>query len=283
MRGLISFFRSLMMLLAWSGRFIKPNNRNIGIKRIEQKRPVAILGNGASLNDTIKNGLSTEIDYCLVNFSPLSDLFFIIKPKYYVLADGAFFRPQRKDHVEKVSQLSLVLRKVDWKLQIFVPVIFLKEAREKFGRNDHIFIAAFNKNEINDSFSFKRIEYTLFKKGLATPILMNVGVASIYCLINSGYRCINLYGMEHSWIKLLSVDKDNYVCMKDVHYYDNDKNHDTKMYIGNRPERFHEQLRFQATTFASYWELKGYADYLGNVEIINKTKDSFIDAFRKDY
>lgn len=79
------------------------------------------------------------------------------------------------------------------------------------------------------------------------------------------------------------MDQDNFVCMNDVHYYDKGNSNVIRMYVRNRPERLHEQLRYQATTFASYWELKGYADYLGDVEIINKTKDSFIDAFNKEY
>lgn len=278
------FFKSLMMLFVWSGRFLKSRYRNIGIQRNNQSRPVAILGNGASLKDTINNGFSSEMDYCLVNFSPLSELFFIIKPKYYIMADGEFFKPHIKENINKVAQLSLLLKKVTWNLTIFVPFNHLEVARTKYQQNENITIAAFNNNELNDNFAFKKIEYKLFSMGLAAPVFMNVGVAAIYCLINCGYHKLYLYGMEHSWLKLIYVDKDNYVCMNDVHYYDKGEDNVTKkMYLGDRPEKLHEQLRFQATTFAAYWELKGYSDYLGDVEIINKTKGSFIDAFEKEY
>ena len=35
--------------------------------------------------------------------------------------------------------------------------------------------------------------------------------------------------------------------------------------------------------FDSYWDLRYFADAIGNVRILNKTRGSFIDAFDRDY
>lgn len=284
MISIISFVNSSLELIKWAYLHFAHEFHPNYLKRETKSRPVAIMGNGVSLQKIANSGeIDRSIDYCLVNFSPLSEWFFLVKPQYYVLADDGFFRKNHEVLKEKIENLVKVVNKIDWKITLLVPYVFKKRAEELFGGNKNITIIPFNRTALSDGFAFNKIKYWLFKKGLATPVLMNVGVASLYCLVNLGFSKIYLYGMEHSWIKLLSVDKENRLCMNDVHFYDGQKQENIRyMKLGGRPERLHEQLRFQAMTFASYWDLNGYADYLGGVEIINKTEDSFIDAFKKE-
>ena len=277
------FIDSILELVRWFLYHLKEERHPIYIKRMQQDKPIAILGNGDSLLKIANSEIDRTIDYCLVNFSPVSKLFFVIKPKYYILCDQDFFIQPTEAIKTKVHELIESVKQIDWPIFLFVPYVFKQHAYAMFGENTNITFLPFNKTSFTDEFLFKRLEYKLFSKGLASPVLMNVGVAALFCLINAGYKKIYLYGMEHSWIKLIFVDKENNLCVDDRHYYDQDKNNVKILKVGERSQRMHEQLRNQALAFAAYWEIKGYANYIGGVEIVNKTEDSFIDAFKKEY
>ncbi len=272
---------SCFELLRWGMyRLYHERYRSYIIKKT-RPRPILILGNGPSLKFMLdKFNDSENYDYCMVNFSPLSSLFFKLKPRFYVLADGAFFSSLHKDLLDKTRELSNKLLEIDWEITLYVPYIFLKQAKNDYGINEKISIIPFTIASFSDSFSFKKIEYWMFKKGLASPLVGNVAIAAIYCMINSGFKTIWLYGVEHSWMTQLIVDDNNRVCMKDTHYYDSSEVKYIPLLKPNgEQERIWEQLRYQAAAFASYGKLQGYAEYLGGVNIINKTKGSFIDAF----
>lgn len=246
-----------------------------------QNNLIRIIGNGPSLADVAPELKAVpEIDYCMVNFSPLSDLFFRIKPKYYILTDDAFFI----DVVSVKQRVDMLREKVsliNWNIYLLVPYIHLKEAKRRYGVNHNINFVPFNRGYLSDGFKFKGLEMYLFEHGMASPRLMNVVVAALYCLLTLGYKKIELYGVEHSWMKQLFVDDDNYVCMEDPHFYDTGKNK-VVLYTAGRPERIWEQLRNQADTFAAYGELQLYADKLGAI-VINKTRGSYIDSFKREY
>lgn len=101
-------------------------------------------------------------------------------------------------------------------------------------------------------------------------------------MINSGYKTIYLFGVDHSWTTQLCVNTLNQVCLRDLHYYDN-KHVDLKPWLkgSGEPYKMHEVLRDLAHMFDSYHELQNYANYINNTKIINKSKESFIDAFTK--
>ena len=279
-----AFFVNLLDLIKWIGRYIiRDHKAGKFPNRNTIDRPVAILGNGSSLKEALTFLQSLNYDFCVVNFSANSEFFFKLKPHFYVMVDPTFFVPTPR-HKNNVKNLEDNISKVDWDMFIFVPNSYIKIAQERYKNgNDHIYIYGFSQNHFSENFSLTKLKYMLYTINLAGPIITNVGVASLFCMINSGFKEIHLYGMEHSWIKLIHVDKNNFVCMKDTHYYDNKEVEPIKLYYQNRPERLHEQLRFQAAAFAAYWDIKGYTDYLGSVKIINNTPESFIDAFDKMY
>ena len=169
---------------------------------------------------------------------------------------------------------------IDWDMTLFFPYRNRKIARSRYGVNPHIRLIPIHFTGIPDTFSFKKTAYCLFKKGWALPIGQNVLVASIYCMINSGYNMIHLYGADHTWISQMTVDDQNRLCMVNDHFYDR-RQAEMKQLVnadGSIPT-ISQELRSEAKAFGAYEMLQGYAEYFGNVTIRNLTPGSFIDAF----
>ena len=97
-------------------------------------------------------------------------------------------------------------------------------------------------------------------------------IPAIYSAILSGYKRIELYGVEHSWLPHTYVDEHNVVMQKDVHYYG----------TTFRPWEHADGSNMKYHTFRSYWLLRELADYCGDVQVINKTPNSYIDAFIRE-
>ena len=84
----------------------------------------------------------------------------------------------------------------------------------------------------------------------------------------------------------MCVTSQNIVSAIDAHFYDIGEVR-LEPYLkgipGRVPEyyKLHELLRDFATMFESYHYIRSYADWT-RCSIVNKTKDSFIDAFEHD-
>ena len=87
--------------------------------------------------------------------------------------------------------------------------------------------------------------------------------------------------MEHSWLESLSVDKNNNILLENKHFYDKKevKREEFKKWNGDK-YKLHEVLYDFGRMFESYWEIRDYIRDK-NIEIINKSPNSFIDAFKK--
>jgi len=274
MKAINSFIKSMLIWGNWLSPFLRHENFVNYIKKQERTNGVAILGNGPSLKNFDPES-QQNTDYCVVNFAPLSDLFFAVRPRFYVLIDTAFFEKPQDELVNR-------LRSVSWDLFLFVPYRERKKAQQRFGLNSHIVIIPVHCVGIHDTYSWKKSAFRLFRKGWAMPSPQNVLIAAIYCMINSGFKQINIYGADHSWISQLFVDEHNRLMIKDSHFYDDKE-------VSCRPILLEDgtestlccELRLQADAFGAYEMLRGYAEYLGGVEIINKTVGSFIDAFQR--
>lgn len=258
--------------LRWLAVILFRENRVNYIHKEVRDRRVAILANGPSLK-AFDPATCPDADFCMVNSAPESALFFTVKPRYHVMVDSLYFQqPQEK--------LEAALRQVTWDLDLFVPFAFRERAGQMFGDNPHIHCVPVHCVGLSDAYAFRKNAYRLFRKGLAMPTVQNVLIASIYCMINAGYRDIDLYGADHTWPNDLSVNDDNVVCLLDSHFYDEGRPPLSKCV---RPDGssflMAEFLRALANTFAAYHFLQGYADDLGDVTIYNCTKGSLIDAF----
>lgn len=271
---ILSFVSSLMYLQEWF--LIKIFRRNFTFKQIlrVQPRKVKILGNGPSLK-LVSNVVDS--DYCCVNHSLMSELFFRIKPKYFVTVDPMFFSKYFLKEEEYIHRLL----NIDWNLIWFVPYANYSFAKSLVKSNKNITVK-WHPSGINLSMKISSIRDVLFKYGMAAPPAQNVLVAAIYDLLMDGYKQIELYGVEHSWLNLLSVDKENRVCLKDVHFYDNKEVQLKPWYrIDGGIFDMPTLLSTLAVTFGAYHDLQRFSTYIGGIEIVNMTPNSFIDAFKR--
>lgn len=246
--------------------------------RVKPERILYILGNGKSLND-VQLSADDNVDCLVVNRHVLSDSYVAIEPKHYVLADPHFFQ-----HPEGIDVLKRINNVTSWNLTLYVPYAkFVKGIVNENITNQNIKIVYYNTYSFK---GFKSIKYFLYKTQLSMPVVQNVLVAAIMIGILSQYKRIKLYGVEHTWTKYLFVEKDNVVYLENPHFFDKDK-------VGAKPVKeiqhtdeypFYLILENYSRMFKSYWEIKEWIkDDNINIQVVNKTPGSFIDAFFKDY
>lgn len=238
-----------------------------------EKSLLRILGNGDSLK-SIVDSMSNECDYMLMNSHILHQSYFDIKPRYYVLADPAFFHPNVC--YDGTGIVKKILTETTWEMTLFVPwehTRGIKLESTKWVTVQYINQSSYYGPEQHRSYCYEH--------NLAMPEVNNVLAAAIYTAIYLGYANVELYGVEHSWTKDLCVNKDNHTCLRDSHFYDNEVIMENVIIDGKgRPMKFHEVLKLYMSYFPAYWELRTLADQHG-CHILNCTPNSFIDAFDK--
>jgi len=92
---------------------------------------------------------------------------------------------------------------------------------------------------------------------------------------------IYLLGIDHSWLKEISVDKNNNVLINQKHFYDENSSEPKAMHKGGKNQRaLHEVLQKFVYSFKGYFEIKNFANKQ-NVNIYNCTPGSYVDAFER--
>ena len=175
-----------------------------------------ILANGPSLNAELKilqeENMRLE-NSLVVNYFSFSPLFFQIKPKYYCLADPLFFSESR--YTESVYKLFMNLNNVSWKMELFVWIQGV-DTIKKYVQNKNITIVGISTLQY-EGFESKRNEF--LKTGRAVPSFVNVTIMGLYVLLNRGYDTINLYGVDHTFLKEIVIDDENDLCVLNHHFY----------------------------------------------------------------
>lgn len=239
------------------------------------QRKLRILGNGKSLNANLTHFDSKDTDYMVVNRHILSESFGIIKPRYYVLVDPYFFSTTEGNQLlDKIKEVTT------WKMDLYVPYRqnTSKQLSNKLSGNTHITLHYFNTTSVS---GHESLRFYYYNKNLCVPSTQNVLSVGIYVGICQQYSDIELYGVEHSWLKYLSVNDNNEVCLENPHFFDTKKAEVKTWYeIQNEHKYLHEVLTAYSKMFEGYIELAKYAK-TKNVNIYNCTKESFIDAFKR--
>ena len=276
-KAIFNFFSSVTAWFYWLLQNIVFESFRNFIRREERTKPVLVLGNGPSLSDDLKNFNIGDYDVCAVNFLGNSDVFTKIKPQFYSLLDDAFFQNQEERFVNLMENL----KKTDWKMSVFVPYAYRKQAETQL-KSEFVDIIPVHRTSFLSWMKYDRLRFRMYRKNLATPAFQNVLVGSLYCMMNSGYTKIYLLGADHSWLNSIVVDENNVLCLTDSHFYD-------KTAVKMTPWRksatetykVHELLAKLSLTFEQYHILARYAKYLGGISIVNVTPNSFIDAFER--
>lgn len=242
-----------------------------------------VIANGPSLSEHLSELENVRGNVAVVNMFAFSrSLFFNLKPSIYVFADDFFWKDNNNLDSQSLLQrdeLFRILHEVDWPMTIYLPINGYKKGGIQSAMSDNVFITydSFCTNHF-EGYEFLRM--CAFKNNFAMPLLQTVLVAALYIVINHGYRHINLYGADLSWIKSLCVNADNVICHYDRHFYDGAKDVYMIPVAGKKNYRIHEYLYDLANMFKGCCELRDYADYMG-CSIINHNEESFIDAFEK--
>ena len=238
-----------------------------------EKKLLRILGNGDSLKSVV-DSMTQDCDYMVMNSHVLHSSYIDLTPRYYVLADPAFFHPKKS--YDGTGIVKRILTETTWPMTLFVP--WEHAQRVNFPSTEWVTIQYVNQTRYVGPEQYRKY---LYEHNLAMPEVNNVLASAIYLAIHMGYGQVELYGVEHSWTKDLYVNKNNHTCIKDSHFFDTDEVEANVIIDGTgRPMKFHEVLRLYADYFPAYWELRELAD-IHHCHIINMTPNSFIDAFER--
>ena len=245
-------------------KYIHLKRENVAILRI--------LGNGKSLQ-SIDLDVRSNTDYMVVNRHVIDDSYCKIQPSYYVLADPYFFIAK-----EGLSILQKINDYTSWNMTLFVPHGINKKIILSIFSNKKIQIIYYNNSQFR---GYRKIKYFLYDKALAMPLVQNVLVGAIMIGILMKYETIELFGVEHSWTRFLTVGDDNLTYLEDAHFYDKQVIEKKTVYsLGNKPFSFGFLLQCYSKMFLSYEAIRDYIKLKKNdTKIINKTPGSFIDAF----
>lgn len=273
--------QSCYLVLRYSKRTeIKVSGTSFSTKRC------IVLGNGPSLLKTLSRHkkLLKNIDIFCVNSFVLSEFFTILKPKYCVFADPAYWsKSASKSILDTVIQTVKDLeKKVDWPLFIYLP--FRAKKWNHFialqAKNSNIIIYYYNITSIN---CIEPLKYLLYKLNFAMVPCQNVLIPAIFLGLNMGYKEVFIAGADHSWHESINIDSDNKLYLNDYKINSPDKRILTPYYISDdesKTFRMHEILLALSNTFKSYHELERYACHLKK-KIFNISERSFIDAFER--
>ncbi|MDE6668941.1 MAG: hypothetical protein K2K26_04555 [Muribaculaceae bacterium] len=246
-------------------------------------RPLTVMGNGPSLRGVLEGDRAVlrDCDLMAVNFAPNTSAFFELKPQYLVLADPHFFNVSAENSDSNVVRLWENLHRVNWPLQLLVPVRFTSVARVlaygagQHKENDKLQIKTFNTTPAE---GVRSVSHWLFDRGLAMPRPRNVLIASLMLGIWLGYKDIRIVGADHTWSQSLWVDEMNRVVSVQPHFYEDKKDELDRVAAEYAGYHLHDILRSLTVAFESYHHIAAYAVRHG-VKITNLTPGSMIDAF----
>jgi hypothetical protein len=257
---------------------------NPTIKNVKKEGDICyILGNGPSLSaDIIKNNpLLKTNSLFVVNFFANSDQYVQLKPKYYVLADPAFWEKNVNERLEENVELifKTLKEKTNWEINIIVPYLAAAKLKERFKESVYLKVYYFNNMTLETDMN---IDNFVYSKAFGSPLIQNVLVSAIFNALLIGFKEINLLGADHSWIEELAINEHNEVCILDKHFYDKPSSVTFTPWKKRNGEvyKMHEILVDLSKMFSGYHKLKHFALY-EHAEIYNCTENSYIDAFQR--
>lgn len=243
-------------------------------KRLRKNATCILLGNGPSLKDAFQNGClkNEKADFFCVNCFCESELFWIIKPSLYFLVDGGLFYPKNERAKKRVAGIINALSKVDWEITLAVPSYYTADHIITQISNNNVSVVKFNTTKLSGFNWFKNLCYQFH---LGMPVCTNVTVFAIMAAVWMGYDKVLLYGIELGMFTHLTVDQENVLCSESSHVYEEEK-----MVCKRYGRSLADELQGYVDCFNSHTEINRYATMKG-CRILNGTKGSFIDAYKK--
>lgn len=260
----------------------------------KQSERLIVIGNGPSLTKSIekyKNEIC-KYDCIVVNHFCESDYYKELKPKYYLLADPAFFG-KLETYVDWLREkiegfITSFVSNTTWDINLVVPNFAIgSELIEEIQKNSFIHLYYYNPYDLIQCDLIQcdeKDKFFLWDKNLIAPPAQTVLNTCVYLGIFLKYEEINILGMDMSWHEDLELDqKTNELFIVDKHFYGNKRCLATLDINGIKPARVHEYLECSVNALKSFVELKEFADY-NKIKVYNLSPHSWVDAFeRKEF
>lgn len=280
-----SFFKLFLPPIFYKIKFISFKEKGSFTSTIcdikNTKEELVILGNGPTLNDTINYHLRNKekYDWMVVNNFCNTDLFSVIKPKFYLIAD-----PTNLGKLENLSDLlreetlkfAEGLKSAKWKMNLIVPD-FASDCYliQQVKLNNNISIYYYN----TKNFAKNKSKFSDWDKNLIAPPSQTVLNTCLYLGLFLNFKKIYIHGMDMSWHEDLELDqKTNKLYIIDRHFYGTKRRPAILDVQGFKTAKVHEYLLCSVRALESFWNLREYADYK-NTKVINMSPHSWVDAF----
>jgi hypothetical protein len=243
----------------------------------------AVLGNGPSLKTSFEQHpdfFKQHALICVNNFA-ITPEFEKLKPQYYAMLDPAYWVDKPNKMAEEC--IMNLQKKTTWKLHLLLPAAAKnsKAFNELLRQNKNIEVNYYNYTVFK---GFEKISHYFYRKNLAMPQSQNILVACLFLSINLGFKEIFLLGADHNWHENLHINENNQVCLKDVHFYENETQVNYRLFYKDdlKTETFkmHEIMSALGKTFYGYELMNRYAVSCG-ATIYNASEISFIDTFKR--
>ena len=243
----------------------------------ENTRRLIILANGPSLQEDLerlKKENTSDVDFAMMNFSIESPLFLQYKPKYYCLADNAFFSGDYC--LERTQNVYKVLNKiVDWDLTLVVSYN-VKAIRDYLSiNNPHIKFQRVFSQRIIDNSIWRNLFY---RRGYATPGLGTVTNLAAYAGIQEGYKRIEFCGNDMSLMEGLHINDENQTCTYERHFYDKEVKSKPVMISETQGHTVDSFITMNLAMIKSHKRIAEYGKLMG-VSFINRTRSSMLDCY----
>ncbi|MDP2240448.1 MAG: hypothetical protein Q8K18_09860 [Burkholderiales bacterium] len=245
--------------------------------------PCVVFGNGPSLDGDIRDKLDViqKLDTFCVGRFPESDLYRIVRPKYYVIADPMWWSSAAPDKTILIRKrlFDRMISDTSWPLLVCVPFEAKEFLNEIFSNSQNISLLFYNNVPL---WGRESVLNMLFDRNLGMPPAHTVLVTALFLALRIGYKKIFLLGADHSWHETLALDDENRVCIKDVHFYDKNVGLQPFSMDGSDERIFTMDTLFQVLgkMFEGHRRVADYAKNL-KVEIINASSVTYIDAYRR--
>ena len=243
--------------------------RRATVKPRPRTEPLIILGNGPSLNDTMRDHADSLARHPLlaVNYAANTPVFAQLKPEFYVLADPHFFE---KSDDPNVALLLSNLNAVSWAMTLFLP----------FGATPHfdnplLRIERYPMTGVEGSALLERLAYGA-RLGMPRP--RNVLIPSIMLGIWMGFTEIYIVGADHSWMESIHVNERNEVVTIQPHFYKEDEREVERVRVDYMHRPLYQVVYSFYVAFRAYHQIQRFVARRG-VAIYNSTPVSYIDAF----
>ncbi len=264
--------------------------------KINNSKDLIIVGNGPSASLFLKDTLTKDFmkyDFICVNMFASQELFFQLKPNFYLMSDAAFFNfseevfkdatklKSLKENPEFLHTQKLInttwtnLLKNDWGITLMVPQLFRNSPMVQLARKSGITILIFNYTVVQ---GFEWFENVIYSSKLGSPQSQNVINSCIFQGINQGFKNIYLVGVENNFHLNLRVSENNQLEMVDDHFYKVEKKSIPLLNSKGESVKMHEFYMSLYKAFYAHHRLQQYAKHKG-VNVFNSTSNSFIDAY----